>query len=337
MGNGGILRAGIIGLGIGEQHVRAYQSVEGVEVFAVCDLDSEKADAIARQYDVKRRETDWRLLTEDPDIDVISIASYDNIHAEQVVSALENGKHVFIEKPMCLTPDEAEAIKQALDAHPDLKLSSNLPLRTCPRFKRLRDEMQSGAMGDVYHLEADYLWGRSQKLTNGWRREMPFYSIVLGASIHMIDLILWFKGEAPIEVSGHGSRIALAKDQLGFDDFAVNTLHFADGTFARVSAHGGCAHPHFHAVRAYGTELSFHHGLNGAYWVDSSDPSTTPKPETADYPARNERRTILASFLAYIRDSRKTPLVTAADAFLTMDIALAADRAIREGRAQQIS
>ncbi len=328
------LKAGIIGLGVGEQHVRACQGTPNVDVAMVCDSDADRVQEIGERHGVERRVVDWRAVTDDPHIDVVTIASYDNDHAEQAIAALANGKHVFIEKPICLSPQEAGEIRAALDANPDLKLSSNLPLRTCPRFVRLRYAIRNGDMGRTYHIEADYLWGRSHKLVGGWRREMPFYSIVLGASIHMIDLVLWLKGEAPVEVSGYGSRLALGQDELGFDDFAINLFRFKDGSTAKVAAHGGCAHPHFHTVHAYGTARSFHHDLAGAYWLDGSDPAAQPRAETAAYPAKAERGRVLGSFLASIMDPGVAPLVSCDDTFLTMNLAFAADRAIGDGRAQ---
>lgn len=331
------LKAGIIGLGVGEQHIRACLNTPNVEVAMVCDSDPDRLREIGENYGVEQRVEDWHAVTDDPDIDVVTIASYDNNHAKQAIVALENGKHVFIEKPICLSVEEAGDIRAALEARPELKLSSNLPLRTCPRFMRLRDAMQGGEMGHVYHIEADYLWGRPHKLLDGWRPEMPFYSIVLGASIHMIDLVLWLKGEAPVEVSGYGSGLALGQHNLGFDDFAINLFRFNDGSMAKVAAHGGCAHPHFHSVHAYGTDKSFHHDLAGAYWVDGSDPTTQPKAETAEYPAKAERGRVLSSFLSSIMDSGLTALISAADTFLTMDLAFAADRAIREGQPQMFN
>ncbi len=328
------LTAGVIGLGVGEQHIRACQNTPDVAVTMVCDSDPDRLREIGQRYGVERRVNDWRAVTDNPDIDVVTIASYDNNHAEQAMAALANGKHVFIEKPVCLSSQEANDIRAALEASPGLKLSSNLPLRTCPRFARLRDAIQGGEMGQVYNIEADYLWGRSHKLAAGWRRDMPYYSIVLGASIHMIDLVLWLKGEAPIEVSGLGSSLALGQHDLDFDDFAINLFRFADGSVAKVAAHGGCAHPHFHTVHAYGTDRSFHHDLAGAYWVDGSDPAAALRAETADYPAKAERGRVLGSFLASIQDPNMVPLISSEDTFLTMNLAFAADRAIREGQPQ---
>ena len=73
---------------------------------------------------------------------------------------------------------------------------------------------------------------------------MPFYSIALGASIHMIDLIIWLK-VLLLQKSLVTVPTMLNQHQLAFDDFHVTLFKFPDGTTAKVAAHGGGAHPHF--------------------------------------------------------------------------------------------
>lgn len=330
------LNVGVIGLGVGERHVAGYTAIDGCEVRTLCDIDEKRLADVADHYGIGSRVTDFRAITEDPAIDVVSVCGYDDGHAEQVISAITNGKHVMVEKPMCLSEEETDAIEAALKAHPGIKLTSNLPLRTCPRFARVRSAVRADEMGTVYHMEADYIWGRPHKLTDGWRRNVPFYSIVLGASVHMIDLLIWIKGEAPVETSGYGSRRAFEDRSLGFDDFAVNLFRFADGTCAKVAAHGGGAHPHFHSLNVFGTESTFFQTYDNAFWIADRDPNARPRPETVDYPAKSERWRVLERFIGHILDPSKKPLVGASDVFATMRVSLAADRAIRDGRPQSI-
>ncbi len=74
----------------------------------------------------------------DPSIQIVSIATFDDCHHRQVVAALDHGKHVFVEKPLCLNQKEFDDIKSALERHPELTLSSNLILRKSPRFIELK-------------------------------------------------------------------------------------------------------------------------------------------------------------------------------------------------------
>ncbi|MBI3444662.1 MAG: Gfo/Idh/MocA family oxidoreductase, partial [Magnetospirillum sp.] len=150
------LRAGVIGLGVGEQHVIGYNNAPGVRVVSVCDIDPAKLKEVADRQDVPGRFTDWRRITEDPDIDVISIASYDDAHAEQCVSAFHHGKHVMVEKPVALNRADAEAVLRAQQDSGKL-ITSNLILRHVPRFRELRRRVQSGEFGDIFCIEGDYI------------------------------------------------------------------------------------------------------------------------------------------------------------------------------------
>ena len=73
-----MIRAGVIGLGVGEAHIRSYQAIEGVEVAAICDIDPDRLATIGDRYEIARRSADFRSVTEHPDIDVVSVCSYDD-------------------------------------------------------------------------------------------------------------------------------------------------------------------------------------------------------------------------------------------------------------------
>ena len=107
------LKIGVIGLGVGEQHVIGYQRIPNVEVTDICDIDPSVLKIVGDRNDVPNRHQNYKQITENPNIDVVSIASYDNYHAIQAISAFENGKHVMIEKPLALNRHEAEAILRA--------------------------------------------------------------------------------------------------------------------------------------------------------------------------------------------------------------------------------
>ena len=77
------LNIGIIGLGVGEAHLKSYQQIPNVEVVSVCDIDPERLKLIADKYDIRGRYLNSKDITEDPNIDLVSICSYDNFHASQ--------------------------------------------------------------------------------------------------------------------------------------------------------------------------------------------------------------------------------------------------------------
>lgn len=330
-GGGVMLRCGVIGLGVGLHHARSLARGGHSELALVCDLDEAKVRAALDEFPGARAVADASAILADPRIDLVVVAGYDDSHADQVVAALDNGKHVFVEKPMCLTRGEALRIRDALGRSPELRLSSNLGLRTSSRFSGVRDAVLSAGMGEIYHIEGEYLWGRKQKLLEGWRKDMAFYSIVHGAAVHMVDLVMWITGCRPVRVSGVGNGLATAGGAFRYRDFASFHLEFESGMTARVAAHGGCVHPHFHRLAVYGTDKTFLHDLNGAVWVESSDPEAVPVHDVGDYPARGCRGRVLESFVESLVLPDACPLVPCRDVFDCMSVCFAAEDAVQTG------
>lgn len=323
-----MLKAGVIGLGVGRQHALALREHGQCDVVMLCDLDSQRLQVVGDEFPGAERTAQWENLTANSNIDLVCIASYDDTHRDQVLAALAAGKHVFVEKPMCLTAQEARDIRQALDATPKARLSSNLPLRTCPRFQEVRRVVQAGEMGEVYHLEGHYLWGRPHKLTSGWRSEMEFYSIIHGGAVHMVDTLLWITEKRPVSVVAMGSDFSSRGTPMRYNDFATLTMRFADGCTATVTVHGGCRHPHHHRLAVYGTKKTFFQDSDTAQWLTSNDPEATPIRDQNDYPAKDHRGEVLTSFVEYVLGNVDRPLVSESDAFSTMAVCLAAEESV---------
>ncbi len=326
-----MVKVGIIGLGVGSRHIEAFSAHPDCVITALCDFSQAKILLAQEQYpDVLATSLPGDIFS-DPEIDVVSIATYDDVHYEQIIAALERGKHVFVEKPVCLYRKEVQSIRKLLQTYPGLHLSSNLVLRTCPRFIYFRQAVQSGEAGRIFYLEGDYFWGRIEKLTNGWRKEMEFYSIIYGAAVHMIDLIMWITGMKPVEVHTYGNGFA-AGHTLRFNDFAVILLRFEDGTLAKVCANGGCVHPHFHRLTVFGTEKTLLHEFAGAQKIESRDENKVPVPVVQDYPAKHLRGEVIHTFVSAIVDNRSKALVSADDVFDAMSVCFAAEESMRSGR-----
>ena len=96
------INAAVIGLGVGESHLISLQSHPYCQVKAICDINETVLQKIGSKYPSCTLSTDPNLILNDPNIQLVSIASYDDVHEQQVLSALRNNKHVFVEKPLCL-------------------------------------------------------------------------------------------------------------------------------------------------------------------------------------------------------------------------------------------
>src|SRR5207244_3826116 len=113
-------------------------------------------------------------------------------------------------------------------------------------------------------LEGDYNYGRLHKIVDGWRGKLPYYSVVHGGAIHLIDLLLWLTGERIVEVTARGNQIASRGSSFRNHDFVVALARLENGSLAKISANFGCIHPHFHAVNVYGTRATFQNGWPNA-------------------------------------------------------------------------
>lgn len=324
------LGVGVIGLGIGVKHMEAYMRHPACRVRMVCDWEASRLQAVrARDPSIATTRSAEELIHH-PDIQLLSIASYDNDHARQAEQAIRLGKHVLVEKPLCLLPEEAQRLRQALREHPGVRLSSNLNLRSCPRFRVLKARLTQGQLGVPFYLEADYLWGRVEKLTEGWRGRMPYYSIILGASVHMVDLVVWLLGLRPVSVFSQGQRLVTAQSAFQYDDFNVMLLRFENGVVAKIMATAGCCHPHFHRLAVYATRETFAHDYLGGGRLTSSLPAVAAEALEGDYPARDQKPLVIDSFVDALTGKKEPPLVSEQDVFDVMSICFAAEKSARQ-------
>lgn len=248
----------VVGLGIGEQHALAYHKMNNCIIHWFYDLSHVKARVIADELGQGKVAASFEEILHDPKVQIVSIASYDSAHFSQVVAALDAGKHVFVEKPICRTLDELEVIKQAWIRHRNkLKLSSNLVLRSAPLYQWLKQKIESEDFGKIYAFDGDYLYGRLHKITRGWRKNETNYSVMLGGGIHLIDLMLWLTGENPASAYVAGNKICTQDTGFGYYDHISALLTFPSSMVGRITSHFGCVHRHHHVIRVFGTQATF--------------------------------------------------------------------------------
>ena len=133
---------GVIGLGVGSKHLDAFYKNPLCQVRFICDFNAEKLRDHQFKFPEIKTTTIAEEVLNDPTIDIVSIASYDRHHADQIIQAFKNRKHVFIEKPLCTTRSDFEKIKAAHDLNPDLVVSTNFVLRREPRFTALKQKIE---------------------------------------------------------------------------------------------------------------------------------------------------------------------------------------------------
>ena len=251
------LGVAVVGLGVGEQHALAFEADPRTKLRWLIDMDESVADAVQGRIGDGETATDLQAALDDPAVDIVSIATFDHMHADEVVKCLNAGKHVFVEKPLARTATELDAIIKAWNAANRPHIVSNLVLRDAELYRWLAYEVQSGNMGRIYAIDGDYLYGRMHKITEGWRKDVPDYSAMEGGGIHLIDLMLMLAGERPTDVHCIGNRIATEGTEFNYDDYMAATYRFPSGMIGRITANFGCVHRHHHVLRVFGTEATF--------------------------------------------------------------------------------
>lgn len=146
----GILATG----GIANQFAEALTDLEDAEVLAVASRTQKSADSFGDKWNIPRRYAAYAELANDPDVDVIYIATPHNLHYENMQMCLNGGKHVLCEKPLTLTAWEAEAcIKLAREK--GVFLMEAMWMRFFPLMFQVREWVSEGRIGDVRLLQAD--------------------------------------------------------------------------------------------------------------------------------------------------------------------------------------
>ncbi|WP_281017077.1 MULTISPECIES: Gfo/Idh/MocA family oxidoreductase [unclassified Minwuia] len=325
-----MIQAGIIGLGVGERHIGGYERHPECRVTRLADFCPTKRADVRTRFPDREIADNADAVLDDPDVSIVSIASHDQDHFAQVMRALDADKHVFVEKPLVLEIDHARQIRAKLNQKPHLKISSNLILRRCPRFLKLRADIAAGDYGRLFHIDADYQYGRIHKLLGGWRGELPGYSLVLGGAVHMIDLVLWLTGDRAVEVTAMGNRIATADSAFANFDLVQALVRFESGMVAKIGCNGGCVHPHFHKLEVYGTNASFVNGLESAFVYRDRHPGRRPETMREAYPGV-DKGDLLHDFVDAVLHDR-APEVSADDVFRSLAVCFAIERAAHTGK-----
>lgn len=327
------IRVGVIGLGVGEGHIAGYRDIPGCEVRAICDIDPMRLKDVGDRCDIANRYEDYRKVTESPDIDAVSICSYDDKHAEQTISACRNGKHVMVEKPLALFRKDAAAVLRAQQDSGRL-LTSNLILRQSPRFKSLKERIAAGEFGEIFYMEGDYIHDILWKITDGWRGKMDFYCVTYGGGIHLIDLMRWLIGDEVTEVCGMGNRMRSRGSSYRYDDTIVNLLRFERGAIAKSLTTFAPKRPQIHALAVYGDRKTFINDLPDAKVFEGDEPAAESRDATP-YPTV-EKGDLLSDFISAIREGRE-PNVSARDVYRVMDVCFAAWESVQRGTTVSVS
>ena len=212
------IKVAVIGTGsISNCHIEAYLKNPNVELYAFCDLNEELVKQKAEKYGVTRVYTDKDLMLKElPEIDAVSVCTWNSQHAPCTIAALNAGCHVICEKPMATNAEEAKKMKEAADKNGKL-LMVGFVRRYGNDCKILKDYIDNGYFGDIYYGKATYL--RRNGAPGGWfgDKSRSAGGPLIDLGVHVIDLTRYLLGN-PKPVSVYGATFYKLANRPGIKD-----------------------------------------------------------------------------------------------------------------------
>lgn len=235
------LKVGIIGTGwIAEAHVESYKQMPDVEIIAAADLIPGKAEKFFEDYEVPnvRCYPNHKAMLDAEELDAVSVCTYNVTHAECTIYALQKGVNVILEKPMCVTTEEAVEIIRAEKESGKL-LSIGFQPRMDENMKMIKKVVESGELGQIYYIQTG--GGRRRGIPNSTFIEKKTAGIgALGdIGCYSLDMVLNAIGyPKPITVTGYTSNFLgtnpiynnpVDAKRFDVDDFAAAFIRLEGG------------------------------------------------------------------------------------------------------------
>lgn len=239
------VRVGIIGTGwIADAHINSYKEMPDVEIVAGADLVEGKADAFFKKWELEGVKTypDHKSMLDAEELDAVSICTYNATHAECAIYALKKGVNVLLEKPMCVTLEEAIEIMKA-EKESGKILSIGFQPRFDPNMKMIKKIVESGELGEIYYIQTG--GGRRRGIptpfgTSFIEKETAGIGALGDIGCYSLDMVLNAIGyPKPLTVTGYRSDFfGKSKeysnkpeyaDIFGVDDFAAAFVRLEGG------------------------------------------------------------------------------------------------------------
>ena len=259
---------GLIGLGIGQQHLLGYQR-QNLRVAAICDKDTTRLNEIGNTFGIDKRYTRIADLIADTDVDVVDMAVQPWIRSPIVKAAAEAGKHILCQKPFAMSMQQAVEMVNICERY-NVQLMVNQNSCFVPGFLAIEPYINAEHLGEIYHVSIT---------CNGFYTEFPERHLIPAMQVHHIGLVhKWFGEYESVYCQAHGHNrsieegetlsVALFKSRSG-----VQGLLSCNWAFLANSGRN-LQHPH-EEIRIQGTK--------GAIYGNSEDMTVLlTEPETRE-------------------------------------------------------
>jgi predicted dehydrogenase/threonine dehydrogenase-like Zn-dependent dehydrogenase len=203
-----------------------------VELVGLATASGASARAAGARHGLSYCSSDYQEILQDPRINTVVIATRHNLHAAQIVAALEAGKHVFCEKPLCLSEHELEEVSAAYQRSRSSQIRPFLMVGYNRRFAPLAMQMRDFLAGSVEPLMMQYRINAGFLPATHWtQRPEEGGGRVLGEVCHFIDFLVWLSGRRVTSVYAS----VLPNCGKYRDDNLTATLEFENGSIGTIT------------------------------------------------------------------------------------------------------
>ena len=225
-------RIALAGCGrISKNHFEAIDKIDGLDLVAVSDVDSDRAQEAGKNWGVPYFTSYEKMLAES-NADVVTIATPSGLHHEMGIVAAQRGKHVVMEKPMSISLTGADALVHACDKAA-VQLFVVKQNRLNPPVQLLKRAVDKNRFGRIYMASCIVHWARPQEYYDQapWRGTWEFDGgAFMNQASHYVDLIQWIMG--PVE-SVMAKTATLAR-RIETEDTGVAILKFRSGALGTI-------------------------------------------------------------------------------------------------------
>lgn len=231
-------RIAIIGAGaIAPAHIKGYlEFPEECKIVALCDIYPEKAEKLAKQFDLNVDiYDDYQKIVDRTDIDLVSVCTPPYTHAETAIDLLNAKKHVLVEKPMASSLEECDAMNAAAQKN-GMILSVVAQNRFLTPMMKLKHVLDSKLMGPIVHTQVDSYWWRGHCYYDLWWRgtwEKEGGGCTLNHAVHHIDIFQWMNG-MPSEITAVMSNAS--HDNAEVEDISIAIGRYDNGSLVQITS-----------------------------------------------------------------------------------------------------
>ena len=233
---------GVVGLGMGQHHVKAITDAVGARLIAVCDTDEERLNKVVEQYGVKGYARYEEMLA-DKEIEVVNVCTPSGMHVDMAIPAVEAGKHIIVEKPVDVMAERIERLIEAVQKA-GVKATAIFQSRTVPMNRRIKDAIDTGRLGKLIGVHALLPWWRAQSYYEGphgsWKGTWALDGggSLMNQGVHTMDLLQWFGGRVKSVMGTFG----VYGHDIEAEDMSAGLLKYYNGAIGTVMT-TTCAYP----------------------------------------------------------------------------------------------